>query len=130
MFWKFTSVRITQISDLYLLNLQLRASPVCPIYISWHSLHVAVYSALQSVGEPLWIFADLFDKVLVMVSDLLKKLLVNVFDSFLGIYSGETLLVYLRLAKCDIRFFGLQYAPIGGSLKVFWKPGYFFITAL
>ena len=65
-----------------------------------------------------------------MVSDLLKQLLINVIDSFIGIFSGVTLLVYLCLPKCDIRFFGLQYATIGGSLKVFWKPGYFFITTL
>ena len=54
----------------------------------------------------------------------------NVFDSFIGIFLGVTLLVYLGLAKCDIWFFGLQYATIGGSLKVFWRPEYFFITAL
>ena len=67
--------------------------------------------------EPPWIFADLFEKALLMVSDLLK-LLMNVFDSFIGIFSGITLLVYLRLAKYGIRFFGLRYATIGGSLKV------------
>ena len=39
----------------------------------------------------------------------------NVFDSFIGIFWGVKLLVYLCLAKCDIRFFGLQYATIGGS---------------
>ena len=71
------------------------------------------------MGVPPWIFADLFDKVLVMVSDLLKQLRINVIDSFIGIFSGVTLLVYLCLAKRDIRFFGLQYATIGGSLKVF-----------
>ena len=71
------------------------------------------------MGVPPWIFADLFDKVLVMVSDLLKQLRINVIDSFIGIFSGVTLLVYLCLAKCDNRFFGLQYATIGGSLKVF-----------
>ena len=31
------------------------------------------------------------------------------FDSFLGIFSGVTLLVYLLLTKCNIRLFGLQY---------------------
>ena len=58
------------------------------------------------------------------------KTIADVIDSFIGIFSGVTLLVYLCLAKCDIRFFGLQYATIGGSLKVFWKPGYFSITTL
>ena len=76
--------------------------------------HVAAYITLQSVGEPPQIFADLLDKVLVMVSDLLKQLLMKVLDSLLGIFSGVTLLVYLFLAKCDIRVFwsslcGLYY---------------------
>ena len=62
--------------------------------------------------EPPWIFADLFDKVLVMVPDLLKQLLMNVFDSFIGIFSGVTLLVNLHLAKCDIRFFGLRFTAL------------------
>ena len=114
-----------------MLNLQLRASHIGPIYISWRFLHVAAYTAPQSVGEPPWIFADLFDKVLVMVSDLLKQLLMKLVDFFSGILSGVTLLFEcLLLAKCYIRLFGLWYATIGGSLKVFWKPWYFFMTAL
>ena len=105
-----------KISDLCLLNMQLRASPVCHAYTNWHFFYTAAYITLRSVGKPCWIFADLFNKVLVMVSDLLKQLLMNVFDSFIGIFSGVTLLVYLSLAKCDIRFFGLRYATIGGSV--------------
>ena len=52
-------------------------------------------------------------------------------DFFSGILSGVTLLFEcLLLAKCYIRLFGLWYATIGGSLKVFWKSWYFFMTAL
>ena len=114
-----------------MLNLQLRASRIGPAYISWHFLHVTAYTTLQSVGEPPWSFADLFDEVLVMVSDLLKQLPVKLVDFFSGILSGVTLLFEcLLLAKCYIRLFGLWYATIGGSLKVFWKSWYFFMTAL
>ena len=74
MFWKFTIVRLNKISDLYYIY-QLRASQVCPIYISSQF-------ALRSSTEPPWIFADLFDNVLVMVSDLLKQLLMKVLDLF------------------------------------------------
>ena len=104
-----------KISDLCLLNMQLRASPVCHAYINWHFFYTAAYITSIS-GETTLNFADLFNKVLVMVSDLWKQLLMNVFDSFIGIFSGVTLLVYLSLAKCDIKFFGLRYATIGGSV--------------
>ena len=36
----------------------------------------------------------------------------NVFDSFIGIFSGVTLLVNLHLAKCNIRFFGLRFTAL------------------
>ena len=70
------------------------------IQVRWSDIHE------YQVKPRTCFFADLFDKMLVLVSDLLKQLLMKVFVSFLYIVSG------LFLQKCEIRLFGLLYVTI------------------
>ena len=123
MFWKYTLVRVTQnISSMSVKS--TGKSIACPPYtlksFACHSIYYTSISRRTSLN-----FCWSFGQSVIDGFWFVKTITEDSFSFFfLGIFSGVTLLVYLLLVNCNIRFFVFLFAIIEGSLKVFSKPGW------